>query len=245
MKPGDLSRLDAAFFTMNGVISSGLLRAACSLARAARVTDRGRSAAPASSSRSPARPARPTPCACCRRSSPRERDVWLIVSSHGLRLLETEIGHRALEALRAARRCGGWDRLVSVYDDGDRGAAPASGSARTAGMVICPCSMGTLAAIAAGHVALARGARGRRRAQGATAAAARAARDAALARSTSRTCCASRAPGRSCMPASPGFYHRPRDDRGARGLRRRARARPSCRSSTRSGSAGATRPEEE
>jgi len=44
----------------------------------------------------------------------------------------------------------GWERQVTVYDDGDRGAAPASGSARTSGMVICPCSMGTLAAIAAG-----------------------------------------------------------------------------------------------
>jgi len=37
-----------------------------------------------------------------------------------------------------------------VHDDRDRGAAPASGSALTAGMVIAPCSMGTLAAIAAG-----------------------------------------------------------------------------------------------
>jgi len=37
-----------------------------------------------------------------------------------------------------------------VFDDKDRGAEPASGSARTAGMVICPCSMGTIAAIAHG-----------------------------------------------------------------------------------------------
>jgi len=35
-------------------------------------------------------------------------------------------------------------------DAEDRGAAPASGSARTRGMIICPCSMGTLAALAAG-----------------------------------------------------------------------------------------------
>jgi 4-hydroxy-3-polyprenylbenzoate decarboxylase len=39
---------------------------------------------------------------------------------------------------------------VTVFDDGDRGARPASGSARAAGMVVCPCSMGTVAAIAAG-----------------------------------------------------------------------------------------------
>lgn len=37
-----------------------------------------------------------------------------------------------------------------MFDDRDRGAAPASGSVRTAGMVICPCSMGTVAAIALG-----------------------------------------------------------------------------------------------
>jgi 4-hydroxy-3-polyprenylbenzoate decarboxylase len=39
---------------------------------------------------------------------------------------------------------------VTVYDDNDRGAAPASGSARSSGMVICPCSMGTISAIANG-----------------------------------------------------------------------------------------------
>jgi len=39
---------------------------------------------------------------------------------------------------------------VRVFDDKDRGAAPASGSAQSTGMVICPCSMGTVAAIAHG-----------------------------------------------------------------------------------------------
>jgi len=43
-----------------------------------------------------------------------------------------------------------WDRVVTVHDDDDRGAAPASGSARAVGMVICPCSMGTVSAIAHG-----------------------------------------------------------------------------------------------
>ena len=43
-----------------------------------------------------------------------------------------------------------WDAHVRVFEDADRGAAPASGSARSAGMVVCPCSMGTLSAIAAG-----------------------------------------------------------------------------------------------
>jgi len=77
--------------------------------------------------------------------------VWLIVSAHGQRLLSTECGIGDMDELRA--RTGGaaaWKACVTVFDDGDRGAAPASGSARSAGMVVCPCSMGTLAAIAAG-----------------------------------------------------------------------------------------------
>jgi flavin prenyltransferase len=77
------------------------------------------------------------------------RRVQLIVSSHGLRLLRTESGISSVDALRA--RVGAvFDEYVTVFDDDDRGAAPASGSALNAGMVICPCSMGTLSAIAAG-----------------------------------------------------------------------------------------------
>jgi 4-hydroxy-3-polyprenylbenzoate decarboxylase len=78
------------------------------------------------------------------------RDVSLIVSSHGLRLLRTETDVGDLDGLRAAVGTAAWDAHVTVFDDGDRGAGPASGSAMTAGMVICPCSMGTLASIAAG-----------------------------------------------------------------------------------------------
>ena len=43
-----------------------------------------------------------------------------------------------------------WDASVALFDDNDRGAAPASGSARNRGMVICPCSMGTLSAVSVG-----------------------------------------------------------------------------------------------
>jgi 4-hydroxy-3-polyprenylbenzoate decarboxylase len=76
--------------------------------------------------------------------------VWLIVSSHGFRLLQTESDIASLDALRA--RTGGalWEHCVRVFDDTDRGAPPASGSALTRGMVICPCSMGTVSAIAHG-----------------------------------------------------------------------------------------------
>jgi 4-hydroxy-3-polyprenylbenzoate decarboxylase len=78
------------------------------------------------------------------------RPIQLIVSSHGVRLLDTELGIASVQELR--ERIGGvaWDSVVRVFDDADRGAAPASGSALNAGMVICPCSMGTLSAIAAG-----------------------------------------------------------------------------------------------
>ncbi|MFN2565401.1 MAG: UbiX family flavin prenyltransferase [Gemmatimonadaceae bacterium] len=78
------------------------------------------------------------------------RRVQLVVSSHGLRLLRTEMDIDSVAALRDRVGVVLWDSLVRVFEDADRGAAPASGSARSAGMVICPCSMGTLSAIAAG-----------------------------------------------------------------------------------------------
>lgn len=79
-----------------------------------------------------------------------KRTVQLIVSQHGWRLLDTETGIADMPALQAKTAGDSWKGLVTVFDDRDRGAAPASGSALTAGMVICPCSMGTLAAISAG-----------------------------------------------------------------------------------------------
>src|SRR5438309_9038479 len=74
--------------------------------------------------------------------------TWLLVSSHGWRLLTEECGITDDRALKQAT-AGDWTG-VRVFDDTDRGAEPASGSARTGGMVICPCSMGTVAAIAHG-----------------------------------------------------------------------------------------------
>lgn len=76
--------------------------------------------------------------------------VSLILSSHGVRLLATETRVRNAAGLRRAAGASAFDKYVTVFDDADRGAAPASGSARSRGMVICPCSMGTLSAIAHG-----------------------------------------------------------------------------------------------
>jgi 4-hydroxy-3-polyprenylbenzoate decarboxylase len=79
-----------------------------------------------------------------------KESIQLIVSSHGLRLLTTEMDIDSIGALRERVGKAAWDRHVTTFDDADRGASPASGSALNAGMVICPCSMGTLSAIAAG-----------------------------------------------------------------------------------------------
>lgn len=76
--------------------------------------------------------------------------TWLIVSSHGWRLLQTESGIPDLASLRATVGDVAFDAAVRVFDDNDRGALPASGSARTSGMIVCPCSMGTVSAIAHG-----------------------------------------------------------------------------------------------
>jgi len=73
--------------------------------------------------------------------------TWLLISTHGWRLLAEECGIKDEAALRKAT--GEWD-CVRLFNDADRGAQPASGSVHTLGMVVCPCSMGTMAAIAQG-----------------------------------------------------------------------------------------------
>ncbi|MEO8910452.1 MAG: flavin prenyltransferase UbiX [Gemmatimonadaceae bacterium] len=78
------------------------------------------------------------------------RPVSLIVSKFGMRLLETEMGIASIDALRAATGKDEWDSCVEIFSNDDRGAPPASGSALTAGMIVCPCSMGTLSAISVG-----------------------------------------------------------------------------------------------
>jgi flavin prenyltransferase len=78
------------------------------------------------------------------------RPVSLIVSKFGMRLLETEVGIGSIDALRIAVGKDAWDSCIETYSNDDRGAPPASGSALTSGMIVCPCSMGTLSAISVG-----------------------------------------------------------------------------------------------
>ncbi|HUP89769.1 MAG TPA: flavin prenyltransferase UbiX [Longimicrobiales bacterium] len=73
--------------------------------------------------------------------------VSLIISDTGWRLLDEELDIKNEEQLRS--KTGDWSN-VKLFADNDRGATPASGSAPSRGMVVCPCSMGTLASIAQG-----------------------------------------------------------------------------------------------
>ncbi|MCU0618411.1 MAG: UbiX family flavin prenyltransferase [Gemmatimonadaceae bacterium] len=134
--------------------------------------------------------------------------VWLVVSAHGWRLLRTESAIADLAALRETVGAAAWDATVTVFDDGDRGAKPASGSARTAGMVICPCSMGTVASIAAGtsRSLVERAAdvtlKERRRLVVVP-------RETPLSRIHLRNLLALDEAGATILPAAPGFYHAP------------------------------------
>ncbi len=136
------------------------------------------------------------------------RKVWLIVTEHGWRLLSTESDIQDEKALGARVGAKAWGSLVTLFDDADRGATPASGSARSSGMVICPCSMGTLSAVAAGSsrslversadVAL----KERRKLVLVT-------RETPLSAIHLQNMLRVTRAGAVVLPAAPGFYHRP------------------------------------
>jgi 4-hydroxy-3-polyprenylbenzoate decarboxylase len=71
-------------------------------------------------------------------------ELHLVVSQAAERTLAAEVGPRALEALQ--------DLKVRRHDNRDIGACIASGSFRAAGMIVAPCSVRTLSAIAYGQL---------------------------------------------------------------------------------------------
>ncbi|MEW6198615.1 MAG: flavin prenyltransferase UbiX [Planctomycetota bacterium] len=73
--------------------------------------------------------------------------LHLIASPHGRRVLADELGLRKLSLEELIGRSAA---EVTLHAYADIGAVIASGSFRTDGMVICPCSSNTLAAVAAG-----------------------------------------------------------------------------------------------
>ncbi len=132
--------------------------------------------------------------------------VHLIVSRHGWRLLDAEAGITSESELKAATG-GEWPSVV-VFTDEDRGATPASGSSESAGMVICPCSMGTVAAVANGTSrSLVE------RAADVTLKERRplilVPRETPLSLVHLRNLTAAAEAGATVLPAAPGYYHRP------------------------------------
>lgn len=133
--------------------------------------------------------------------------VWLIVSGHGWRLLKEESGIANLGGLKKAT--GGKWPSIEVFDDADRGAKPASGSQKTRGMLICPCSMGTVSAIAHGtsRSLVERAAdvtlkEGRKLVV--------VPRETPLSLVHLRNLTAAAEAGVTVLPGAPGFYHRPK-----------------------------------
>jgi 4-hydroxy-3-polyprenylbenzoate decarboxylase len=84
------------------------------------------------------------------------RTIHLVLSPAGIQVIEQELGRRVrldqfnlADLMGEAASCAGPDQL-HYHDYRDFRAGIASGSFQTAGMVICPCSMGTVAAVAHG-----------------------------------------------------------------------------------------------
>ena len=128
-------------------------------------------------------------------------EVHLVVTSGAKQVFAAELDGGLADVLAAADE---------VHNDSDLGASIASGSFRTHGMVVVPCSAGTLAKVALGltdnltsraaHVTL----KERRPLVLVV-------REAPYPRPMLRNMLAAHDAGATIMPASPGFYHRPSD----------------------------------
>src|SRR5262245_46480191 len=83
-------------------------------------------------------------------------DLDLAITRAGAQVLRHELGVEAGEQGEAlARALPGWlgastARRVRVFGCDEVGAPPSSGTALSGGAILCPCSMGTLARVAAG-----------------------------------------------------------------------------------------------
>lgn len=84
------------------------------------------------------------------------RRVHLVFSQAGLQVLKHELGlsinasQFEVSQLLPERNDAAINEQVTLHDSRDFSAGIASGSFRTGGMVICPCSMGTLSSVAHG-----------------------------------------------------------------------------------------------
>jgi len=84
---------------------------------------------------------------------PEVERVHVVLSHFSLQTINVELGAKAkdeAEGLRALLEGGGPPEKVVLHRSGDMAAAVSSGSYPTDGMVVVPCSGGTLAAIANG-----------------------------------------------------------------------------------------------
>ncbi|HVS19640.1 MAG TPA: flavoprotein, partial [Planctomycetota bacterium] len=83
-------------------------------------------------------------------------DVDLALTEAGCKVLRHELGVDAgVRGERAAAALPDWlgaatAARVRVFGEGEVEAPPSSGTALTGGVVLCPCSMGTLARVAVG-----------------------------------------------------------------------------------------------
>jgi 4-hydroxy-3-polyprenylbenzoate decarboxylase len=137
--------------------------------------------------------------------------VHLIVSNAARLVMREEMGLTFPSNRFDVARLLGHDvqpQRVVLYDDADLASGPASGTFRSRGMVICPCSMKTLATLAAGTGSslITRAAdaclKERRRLVLVP-------RETPLSLIHLRAMVAVTEAGAIVLPASPGFYHRP------------------------------------